>query len=443
MTVDRQRLVNIASVTMFIHVLCGLMRYLTNVNVVLAVDYLSTAVLLCAAVTHCVQYRADPRALLRGCREQTVLCLFLLWCVMSQIVDVIWSGPQSAYFLPNALHDTLLIVFVFFPYGRFAAQCGAPRIGAVLLKVLIALWTAFIAFMLVNVFMGRVVHLPGGIRLGVYDGLKFNLNNNQNHTSCFEFIFMILCVFELLISRRRSVKALYAPFALVHFVGMALSDSRTFFYSSLILCAAFVFYILTRVFKEKPLWQRLLLSAVIALAAAMCLYALRLSVWKIYDALKDDAPVQKSLIYEKLTTFTSRTTIWKGCIQNLYSDVKLHFFGMGVANSKSLVFDVIGSKLYTHNQFLEVFVCVGIPGLILFVMFVLLALSNAVKVLFDRCTKPVYAYIALCIPILLLANQFEALLLFYRRPGSYVFYLCCGFLCEYAKRLKKTQEQLS
>ena len=207
--IGKNQLLDIASVCMFIHVLCGLMRYLMSISFVLALDYASSAVLLVSAVIHWIEFRPKLITQVKTSTEHLLLVLLLCWSLVSLVVNLFVKGPRSAFFAPNALHDTLLIVFVFFPYGRHAAKYGVPRLGKRLFDVLMILWTLFILFVLINVFMHRVVVLPGDIRLGIYDGAAFRLNNNQNHTSCFEFVFMFLCLFRAFYSKRKTVKAVF------------------------------------------------------------------------------------------------------------------------------------------------------------------------------------------------------------------------------------------
>ncbi len=432
-----------ASATMFVHLLCGLLRYLIDIRFVLALDYASTITLSVLAVVYYIQCK--PRILTEMGRktQYTLLLLFFGWFIVAQTTNVVFHGLKSAAFAPNALHDTLLLFFVFFPYGSYVAKNGVPNLGKHLIRALLILWSTFILFVLINVFMNKVVELPGDIKLGFYDYQAFNLNNNSNHTSCFEFVFFFLCIFMVSVSKSNAEKIMYSCFGLIHYTGMILSNSRTFLLAALVFCAALCFFCVYKESLSKVFYKRILLAVLSAICAVGLLYLLRLLLFEAYNYCKSLAGTNstvapKKLSYEGLTTLTSRTTIWKHCVKELFTNPFTFFFGEGIANSKQLVAQINGKELYTHNQFIEIAICAGFPALIAFMIFVFFALKNALSVINEESISIADIFISLCIPILLIANCAEALLMFYRRPGSYVFFICCGWLCEYVRQKNET-----
>ena len=440
--VSKKNLINMASVTMFLHLLCGLLRYLIDIRFVLALDYASTISLLVCALAY--YFMCKPKILMEIStkKEYALLLLFFGWLVLAQIVNIIIRGPKSAAFAPNALHDTLLLFFVFFPYGHYIARNEVPNIGKRLFEALLIVWSAFIFFVLIYVFMNRVVILPGNIKLGFYDIYAFNLNNNPNHTSWFEFVFFMLCVLMVFVSKNRSSRIMYSCFSIIHFTGMVLSNSRTFLLATLVFCAGICFFQVNKKCSDKEVYKRIFLSVFSAICVVGFLYLLRLLIFEAYNfcmhlAGAEISYAQKKLTYENLSTLTSRTPIWKGCINELFTNPLTFFFGEGIANSKQLVFQFVSRELYTHNQFIEIAICAGFPALLAFLFFIFLALKNALSVISEKSINIAGMFIALCVPVLLLANCAEALLMFYRRPGSYVFFVCCGWLYEYGRQKHK------
>ena len=442
--IDKKRLIDIASVTMLVHALCGLLRYLTNITVVLALDYTSTLLLLFATVVHCIQFRPKAPSLKRICLEHKLLIFVFLWCIVSTVANFIIQGKEGVSFAPNALHDVILTVFVYFPFGIYIARNDMPSLARKLLKGFVAGWSLFMVFVLVNVFMGRAIELPGKIMIGgTWYNSTFCLNNNPNHTSCIESVFLTLCLFLALRSKQTGERILFCTFSIVHFTGMVLSNSRTYLASILFFLTLLSFFAAFRRLENQKTPIRIVISALIALAVCGALCLLKHAVSAVYEVcphyinearLLDET--QPSSPY--FSTVSFRIGMWKACVKALFTDPLLFLFGNGPANSKALMLRLIEREYYTHNQFIEIAACAGVPCLLAFAALVVLILKDAWQVGRRNMLDAVKLFFILYLLSLLLANTMEALLMFYRRPGSYVFYISCGWICEQA-RLMRTE----
>ncbi len=446
---DKSHLIHIASITMFIHVLCGLLRYLIDIRFVLPLDYTTTGLLIVYTLLYCIRNKTRLFSSLKSKLGLHLLAFMFAWFILSQMANVILRSPKSAYYAPNAILDTLLLFFVFFPFGCSIVQNGVPQIGKRLFIALLFIWSLFMLYVVVNALMNRVISLPGGIRLGIYGNKKLNLNNNSNHTSCFEFVFFCLCAFMAYISKKYSIRIMYIFFCVIHYFGLVLSDSRAFFLATSVFCSGMSFYWALRRLQNKAIWSRILFSALLAIVIAGLLYLMRLAVYEIYSytarlAGAESIFKQKAIRDENFSNLHGRTDIWANCIKELFSKPVTFFFGEGIANSKQITLRQFGQELYTHNQFIEVAICAGVPALVGLLAFLILLFRNAFLILLEKPVIMAHVFIVLSICVLLLANCVEALLMFYRRPGSYVFFLCSGWLCEYTRqktRISKLNKQ--
>ena len=86
--------------------------------------------------------------------------------------------------------------------------------------------------------------------------------------------------------------------------------------------------------------------------------------------------------------------------------------------------------LYTHNQFLEIAVAHGIPGLLMFLVWLGMIARSCVKIVSGKIESMYKGMIILVGIILLLvvANLTEATLMYYCFFTEGIFFLICGIV---------------
>ena len=127
-------------------------------------------------------------------------------------------------------------------------------------------------------------------------------------------------------------------------------------------------------------------------------------------------------------TLTGRTDIWAGALKGMVSSVQRFFLGVTPVGVNSLISLMTDGKydMYTHNQFLEVGVALGVPAMCAFIVwFVLILKAGYVQL------KKEFNYSMLLIVFvlaLMLGNMAEATLMFYQFITGHAFFFLCGWI---------------
>ncbi len=423
---DRQRLISVAAVVIFLHAACGLLRFLTAEAVALAIDYAACLALLVSFVLYARQNRPRLSGHVEWKGEKGLLLFMFVWLILSCIANLLFVGPKNVYYAPNALIDAALLFFVYFPFGRLIAREGASGLTVKLLCLLLTLWSLFILAVLVFVFMGRVMVLPGGVRLGVYEDYNaLALNNNPNSTSCIEYVFLMSCALAALSTKRKAFRLVCIVFMLIHFTALVISGSRAYFLAALVAFGLTGFGAAWRRFDQRKTAARLGIALLAAVCTVFALLLLRYAVDYLFGLVGSEKPLIPT---DK--RLSGRTDIWIRSVKSIFHSALRYLFGVGAANSHAAMAEYGHVHLYTHNQFLEIGVCAGVPCMAAFACLCwMLAKKGAwitLKQAFSLRRVLAVAFFA----SLLIANLAEAHLLFYRRPPSYAFFLLAGWIYE-------------
>ena len=140
--------------------------------------------------------------------------------------------------------------------------------------------------------------------------------------------------------------------------------------------------------------------------------------------------------------------IWENALKAMTTNAERLMFGVTPVSVISAINEASGGigeqNVYTHNQFLEAGVALGIPGMICFILFVIFLAVNSFRITI-RQNSGLKGMIAVSIVVtLLVANLTEATLMFYRFFSSYPFFLFSGCICGMAnfdKVYKKSEEK--
>ena len=129
-------------------------------------------------------------------------------------------------------------------------------------------------------------------------------------------------------------------------------------------------------------------------------------------------------------TMNGRTRIWSLSLKAMVYDVQKFIFGVTPVSVISMLRTVSGGSIdvYTHNQFLEVGVALGFPGLCLFVAWTVFILRDAFRMLFVHREKLSSLVIIAVVAALAIGNLTEATLLFYGFITGSIFFLLCGWI---------------
>ena len=114
-------------------------------------------------------------------------------------------------------------------------------------------------------------------------------------------------------------------------------------------------------------------------------------------------------------------------LQAMFRSPKQIIFGVTPASISDLLMQYGAEQpTYSHNEILELILTTGFVGFGLCLAWLILILRDSWRMFFVRKEKTIF----LCLPVivlsLLLANMFEAMLLFYMRLAGYVFFFTAG-----------------
>ena len=93
---------------------------------------------------------------------------------------------------------------------------------------------------------------------------------------------------------------------------------------------------------------------------------------------------------------------------------------------------------YTHNEFLEVAAGIGVPGLCMFVAWLVILAIDTWKMYFVRKERSMMLGIPVMFLVLLAANMMESYLIFYNYLGGYLFFLLVSLMIIFRDDFKKT-----
>lgn len=420
-------------VTLCFHMVTMLLSLLMNVNLLKIIDY----VLLGIMGFSTILYAGKKQIPVRFQPAQVLLVLFMGWFILSCISMSVTFGNDWVNYNAFSMLNTAVSLFLAFPLGYIMIR-GKSRTDAeqkdrppVPVLVLAAGWTVFMAYVLIRIFQGGTITTPNGGVIRMDLGLE--LNCHYNYTGAIEMLFFLVCCFLAVRCDAIPFKILYGLAAGIHYMALALSNSRTSVLSTLAGFAAMTgIAVYLRLYRKKKPYP-ILWSVFAALIAGAAFYLLSGQVINLLSSATNTTVAARSTIGEVAgnPTFTGRTEIWEATIEGIFSSFRTALFGvtpMSVANMINQMMNTPGVYAHAHNEFLQIAAAMGIPGLCLFLGWFFLMLKNAWILFFIQKNKTPFLMIPVLILAMMLANQMEAFLIYGNEIVGFAFFLLCGIL---------------
>ena len=305
-----------------------------------------------------------------------------------------------------------------------------------------------------------------------WDGARLHVFWHPNMSASIFMIGIAAAAAFLVQSRKPAVKVLLAVAIALQFASMALTNCRTTLLMTSLLFGGFLFF-----FVYKGNWKQLLLgllTAVIVFVGAFkisgsiyqwntdrlveqkyqeMLAAVEteetVTVWEENvpneqpaginkeDIVLDSDNEQGTLVND-MRTLNGRTRIW-GCVLDAVKDSKiLALFGTEYAGLA--ISSYYGGEIYhAHNSWLEALLRMGIPGLLMSLVFTALTVWSAAKLVFNRSVelwKKIVAMLTVCLlgagflePYLFITNV-------YYHVTDFAFFFLAGYLDYWANAEK-------
>ena len=434
------------AITMLGYVAISMARVLTRVEK-------AAIILLIAAALVYIMYtkKKTPQLMNRlqaffkklFCPELIILSLIFIWyliCIESA------NGRYTADFHAankNYVYKVLTDVIIMFPMFCFFSEKDSQKMMEYLVHFFAIVLTPAMIYVLWNLFQLNIINLPDGGQIGMDAELRLSINCHGNMTGANAEIIMILCVC-MAIRKKGIVRWLYAFASSVHLAVLILSNSRTTFIASTLTLALIAGKLVWTALEKKPRIKKILLAAAAGIVVAAILLCLRTAVFNVFENtthLSEILNSQKAASAagsaavpaedfdngaRTLNLNTSgRPKIWKASIQSVFSGAGNALFGVTPVGVSSEIKKFGGMEVaYTHNQFLEYAVAIGIPGLLLYCWWLFRVGKKAAGIAIQNKS----AYMVLILLTLVTANMMEAMLLFYGNLSEVMFFLLAGMV---------------
>ena len=413
-----------------------------------------------------------------------ILLGFLIWLLVSCIVMTIrWDNDWVGYnFIPTIASPTspgfnaaVTILFVF-PLGIALARetdGTVLKLGKGLLHGFLLGWTVWMAVVLITVMQGKTMTAPSGGTIGMVNS-NLELNCHYNITGSWEMTFFMVCCFMALKCKGIPWKGVYGLAAVIHYFALILSNSRASTFAALggfaVLAGVAVFLVL----EKRKVPRSVLLALAAAVIAAVGFYFMRYPVFSLYGAsvnhftapavsvaadagnasgadsgadastaadagnagvssgassgqdyrIREFAPSSGSLL-------SGREEIWKYTVQGLFADPQVTITGVTPKATRDLFMQASEGRRtdsYTHNEFLEIAAAMGLPGLLLFLVWLGIIVRDTWRMYFTRKRRTLLLILPVIFVTLLAANMMEAHLIFCEHLNGYVFFLLGGMI---------------
>lgn len=396
-----------------------------------------------------------------------------LWKLGLGLLVAVWfCFVQAIHFAQDLIvrnaglpFSVYLLAFPFAAIAQDYKQYGLKLAGLIYLAAALSL-----AFFTGLLFVDA---LPGFLVPHVYwDGARLQA---MWHPNICASIMMIGIAFALGFStlvQKGWCKALFVAIAALLFCVMALTNSRTSILMAACLIAGFVFFAIIR----KGGWIRFIIGLAIALILIPSLFAgakklfdanqarlVAIAVAQIQEAEASEGtetavPIQQestptiiegadgnaalesnagqySLAHD-MKTLNGRTIIWSAAFQAIRDYPSILLWGVDYCGEILCQYIDILSTVHAHNSWIEILMCLGLPGLLAALFFTAMAIWYIAVILLKKHTGLWQKTLALLMICLLGAGFLEPYLFLsdrYYHYADFLFFLLLGYLSLKAK----------
>lgn len=404
----------------------------------------------------------------------------VLWFLVVQFQHKLTYGEAQplGLFLP--------IYLLAFPFGAVTEDGGKNR-GLTLIGGI------FTAASLVLVLYSGLLLLdcvPQSMEGNVYwDGARLHPLWHSNIAACVFMIGIAFCLSFLFQARKTGQKVLWGAAIAVQFLAMALTNCRTTLLMTCALLGGTVFFV---IFKGG--WKRFILGLAAALVVMAASFAASGAVYDLHTenqiakltaqqtqeqeaAIAQTTPAQETVAEQPsetaapaeeptnqvltqdqatgevtitgnsgqgtlgsdLKTLNGRTFIWQSALTALENEPDLKLWGTEYVGLLLSVYNPFPVE-HAHNSWMQVLMRMGVPGLVLALVFTGLAVFSAVRLLW-RADAPLWKKILAMLELCLLVAGFLEPYLFVSSTFyhfiDFLFFFCLGYLDQWQARLRK------
>ena len=372
-------------------------------------------------------------------KEWIILLIMQIWYI---ICCLVYSSIYRDYFRAYDwfLFDLAVSVLFFFSLTLVVGHHIIQKYVDILLHAVMTISTGFIGWALWNLFHLNIVTLPNGLPLGMTQNYTFYPGVNENIGAAIGTS-MVMISFYMIATHRWPIKLIYLVLMLPHLFATLLTGSRANFLALFVAFTLFSFVFVWEKTKMQSTLRRALLSTAAAVASATAIVYLRTGSFKFFDKIThlslliDVAP--ETSAQDSILLDSGRLPIWRASLKMMFSSIRTFFFGYPIFNISQAIKDTLiqmygsgSSMAHAHNMILQTGLVMGIPGMLMFIVFLVMMVFRCVRVGIGKAKGNLPG--AYVLPIIILAfivvNMFEPFLLFYCSIMACLFFLFCGWI---------------
>lgn len=367
---------------------------------------------------------------------------FLRWDVCLGILMAIWflvlelprqEDPTSGLPVPFFLSIYLLVL----PFAAMTEDSRRQTGIRVAAGVILAGAAYLMAWTLVLIAVGDTPELLQ--RSISWRAGRLTIIHHPNTLARIFMIAICLCLGFLEWASNRMFKGLLILFAGLFYVGMAMTNSRACTLVTCLLLGSNAFFWIWRGGRKRLLPG---LAAATAVVVVSFLIANELFRWQ-NNKLTDLITMSKSVVVlhqgtwiDDLPTLNNRTRVWMGALRMIQENPKILLWG--AADTKIDLGNVVAS--HSHNAWIETLLRLGVPGLLLSLIFSWRAGWASLKMLLHTEAGLWKKNIAMLVLGMMATSMLEPFL-FVTNAGTnffdYFFFLSLGYLTLWNRELKK------
>ena len=382
------------------------------------------------------------------CKESILLFCWLAYYILCCIVQ---SHHYTNIFriADIFLFDMAISVVLLFPMALLTGYSNMRRYADIIFHIIMIMSTAFITWMLWNLFHLHLVELPNGLSSGMSGNYTFYPGVNQNIAAAIGTS-MIMISLYMILCHPWPIKIIYGIALLIHLTATFLCGSRGNFVALLVALSAISGVTCWNHTKGKAGSIRIISTAISAIIVAAIIWWFRGGVFQIFESIthlsqylnqsSDTASAVSNAVpasaQRSLSLDIARAQIWRSSLQIMFSSPRTFFFGiplgrvtLEIKNAIESIYGKGASYAHAHNMILQAGLITGVPGMLMFLAFLVMMVFRCVRVGLNRIKADFPgAYIfPIAILAMVIVNMFEPFLLFYISVMGCLFFLFCGW----------------
>jgi len=387
------------------------------------------------------------------------LCLSVIaigWFVVVQIIHKL-SGMGT-----HPIGTVFFVYLMAFPFASVTEdreKRGLDLIGWMLIAAAMVqvFYTALLVFDCVPAFMEPFVY---------WDGARLHVFWHSNITACFLMVGIGFSFAMLFRTEKRGMRILLAVMIVLQFVAMALTNCRT----TLLMTGAFFGSIAFFLISKKGGWLRFVIGVLVVLIVTVACFMTSSKIYETHNAaitnriaeqlaegvdqseIETDFFIHEGTGYIEIVsnngqytlshdmkTLNGRTNIWKAALRAVRDDRALMLWG--TEYSGVVISAYFGGSLdHGHNSWMEALLRLGVPGLLIALVFTCISVYSAWVLIWDRNAeiwKKIISVMTMCVMVAGFLEPYLFITNVYYHVTDFIFFFCSGYLDLWRKQLKE------